>query len=302
MTALHLPLLLALSALLPTGPQASGDAAGRGAGAAQASGKMPSREELVRIADTDGDGVLSAEEREVMATRLKAFREAQQKKDKPALETPETLEAETDVVPQRELPARFRHFDRDGDGELSVTERILARQALTRLDRGSAAASPKDESKRSATPRQQAEVRERATSRPAPSASSTQNSESMELRKQAVARERARRSAIQSRLDQGVAISSSRGGRGAAGRGGDGGKKSARRSSNRTSLDAYRELRKLQPKIHQSKTNGWGGGNRQGIMRGKKRGSEYYRRRIQTSGRGGRGGGGARGVNNNRGF
>ena len=96
------------------------------------------------------------------------------------------------------------------------------------------------------------------------------------------------------------ATAGARGGSAPGGRGKKGGAKAAKPGSG---LEAYRSLSRFQPKVFKNKNSGWKPQNRQGVNRGKKRGSAYYRSRIQRFGAGGRGGGrGRRGAGGRRNF
>lgn len=254
--------------------------------------RAPTREEreaLMKRADTDGDGKLSAQERAAAASLF-----ANRGRD-----ADEELE-------ERRLPRRFlARYDRNGDGELDASEKLLARKEMNgssarrgarpteapRAEGRKPAARPEGKDRKADVARRLAAEREqefgtRGGSAPTPVG---EPSSAMQRRKAAVARERARRAEIQQRIEEltrkprGVAPpAKSKGGRG---------KKGAKAARPGSSLDAYRSLTRFQPKVFRAKGN-WKPQNRQGVSRGKKRGSAYYRKRISSSGRGGRGFGG----------
>ena len=92
---------------------------GKGKGGEQGS-KRPTREQILEKYDTDGNGELSEEEREV----IKADRENMQGK----------RGGQNGPRPSRE--EMIKKFDADGNGELSEEERQAAREAMQKRGKG----------------------------------------------------------------------------------------------------------------------------------------------------------------------
>jgi EF hand len=288
------------------------------------------RARLFELADADGDGEISDEERAVIGEMIAKRKQAQKEKSRAkqardaaatgstarateaSLQQPKAAEADSrrsageqaaksdgqSTEPNTEevapLPPQFQHFDLDGDGVLNANEKRRARSSLNGREAKPADQAGAKEAK--GADRQQASrdgarkaaradvesdrkiaIREQLqTERVAKYGDKGGSAESvkppgmtaMQRRKDAVARERARRAEVQDRI--------SGGGRGTAARAG-------------TALDSYRRLSKIQPKTFDESKGGWASTNRQGVQRGKKRGSEYYRSKISVAGRGGGG-------------
>ncbi len=91
--------------------------------------ERPSREEMLRRFDADGDGVLSEEERATARETLRKERQARQQE--PQQEPRGGARPERPERPER--PSReemLRRFDADSDGVLSEEERATARETL----------------------------------------------------------------------------------------------------------------------------------------------------------------------------
>ena len=255
-----------------------------------------SREDQLARFDRDGDGKLNEEERT-------AYRKARLDGARGGAAPPD---------PIAELPAAYRRFDRDRDGTLSPAESRLARQELIRKGKydGEAETTSStlpeaarqfdldgngeiDEKERTAAKRYLRERRdegldfgeEKPELDPAIGAEVAQSR--IAVARAAVAEEMTRRREVQAFREKRKEDSSQR----------------TDRDYKTASLKAYAMLSKRGKKSYRP-GRGRGGFKpepRQGVQRGKKRGSKYYRTKMRGGGRGGqRGNAGGRGGQNFR--